>query len=54
MAEAILDMAHNLPRFLAGQEYPEFEREFYSSYMEPLLQRYPSLQPLADELPSAE
>jgi hypothetical protein len=54
MAEAILDMIHNLPRFLAGHEYSDFEREFFSMYMEPLVERYPSLKPLADELPSAE
>ena len=50
-AEAILDMAHNLPRFLIGQEYATFENEFYMLYLEPLVRRYPDIQELADECP---
>lgn len=50
-AEAILDAVHNLPRFLMGQEYADFEGEFYALYFEPLVRRYPDLQRLADECP---
>jgi hypothetical protein len=52
-AEAILDMIHNLPRFLRGEERQAFQGEFYELYLAPLLERYPDLSSLAQELPSA-
>jgi hypothetical protein len=52
-AEAILDMIHNLPRFLLGDERKTFEGEFDELYLAPLLERYPDLSSLAQELPAA-
>ena len=53
-AEAILDAIHNLPRFLVGEEYTEFEANFRTFYLDPLVKRYPDLKGLADECPRPE
>jgi hypothetical protein len=49
--EAILDAAHNLPRFLIGQEYATFESDFHAHFLEPLVRLYPDLQELAATCP---
>lgn len=49
-AEAVLDMAHNLPRFLLGEEKSDFESQFIALYLDPLVRRYSDLRPLADLL----
>jgi hypothetical protein len=50
-AEAILDAVHNLPGFLLGKEYPEFDSTFRDHYLEPLVERYPDLVGLLDRCP---
>lgn len=50
-AEALLDAAHNVPSFLLGEEHTSFEDDFIPLAVEPLLRRYPDLQPLLEDLP---